>query len=1178
MILIQFSATSSPVKNLTILVQNSVSANVVIEGNAAAPTMIGLSITMTNVTNPAAPSPPAGLDCTTTFHPWCYAMVSIARVDVLLKTTISLTNVVLLRNVTNLVRLALWSRMSDAVIFVGNATHSGGMSCVTLGESGEATNSNITIVNTTTVARGVFATNSATALILDVGGTQLASVRVLLDNVVVTDNPSSGGLVSGGGSIAALFFANTTITAASFVIIRNSLIDVYNAARGRILYVLESTLSSSHLEVANTRLVAKALSAVTGVQFFESSAIDGSTIQIIGVTVTTVNSASVFSCLGSFSNLNGSSMLISGSAFSSLFVGSALYFADATSVNSTLVVVNTTSSLSATTTNIAAVAILVESALWDRVNMTFTNVSCNGGYAAFTFRSSTVLNSSIFIASSMVSQSSIALLLANALLSSDSSLFMTSTRFAVRSQGISLQGSTIADNSIMIVSRSVLIDNATSPGTSILALNLSDTTIDSSNLLASLLPSPSFIGTPLVMSTVELYHSSNLTFDMGDANWSRPSTFDAYLVYFGDSSIAVASTVSITLPASIQRSGAELGSYTQKSPFYLSDCFLAEGAVVSVHGPPTVDRTEIEWPSMFAVVYVDSLTIATGAQLRFSGLLLHNVIAGNAFMIYNGLIDGSNSSVSLVSITVHVGPRAGVRALTVGTMVGLSITLSRTQNFAAVRMTSVLCVHDMSQLDTRCIVVTQSNFTGFALLYLANFSGPVSSGAVPVTFQSSYVLNMSRVIVWENSVFGVNATVPNASLAGPFRVGFALIVSETMITNSFLAAFPNSVMMDISSSSTSPALAAAWIMGVYLVTMTLVNSTIILTNFTFTQCPQQNTTRVELFNISDGCILNASTIIIETAKMDCGVVCESLLGESVLDFSDTLMSIGTALQTSPSATLVQIDLESTRCNSAPSSTSLQPAVVAVTTTTTTTASFSFLPTINVSLSHVTFAAPWTGLPSLSLCSSSSTCVAFVSLASPTVIVSLSLNSVDIVGTTQLISANALTTNASVDLYCTSWRRHRFSEPKRIDNCNDLRTHVFVHPNIVVDVAKTSNASCVAANQWNSLTDSPSTFDTLTQTTTDTKTSLRYTGTQTISSSLSLPILNDLSLTTPPLAPGISAASLTATAGAVLSGGGGAIGEAASLAALAMITCGGRRTFGSNTGVQRLVISVFYDLG
>ncbi|CUF23047.1 transmembrane protein, putative, partial [Bodo saltans] len=118
--------------------------------------------------------------------------------------------------------------MSDAMIFVGNATYSGGMACVTLGESGEATNSNITIVNTTTVARGVFATSSATALVLAVSGAQLASVRVLLDNVVVTDNPISGGLVSGGGSIAALFFANTTITAASFVIIRNSLIDVYN--------------------------------------------------------------------------------------------------------------------------------------------------------------------------------------------------------------------------------------------------------------------------------------------------------------------------------------------------------------------------------------------------------------------------------------------------------------------------------------------------------------------------------------------------------------------------------------------------------------------------------------------------------------------------------------------------------------------------------------------------------------------------------------------------------------------------------------------------------------------------------------------------------------------------------------------------------------------------------------
>ncbi|CUG81171.1 membrane-associated protein, putative [Bodo saltans] len=60
--------------------------------------------------------------------------------------------------------------------------------------------------------------------------------------------------------------------------------------------------------------------------------------------------------------------------------------------------------------------------------------------------------------------------------------------------------------------------------------------------------------------------------------------------------------------------------------------------------------------------------------------------------------------------------------------------------------------------------------------------------------------------------------------------------------------------------------------------------------------------------------------------------------------------------------------------------------------------------------------------------------------------------------------------------------------------------------------------------------------------------------------------------------GVSVASLTATAGSILAGGGGTLGDAAMLAALSMMTCGGQKTWVSNTGRQRYVISVFYDYG
>ncbi|CUG17608.1 membrane-associated protein, putative [Bodo saltans] len=57
---------------------------------------------------------------------------------------------------------------------------------------------------------------------------------------------------------------------------------------------------------------------------------------------------------------------------------------------------------------------------------------------------------------------------------------------------------------------------------------------------------------------------------------------------------------------------------------------------------------------------------------------------------------------------------------------------------------------------------------------------------------------------------------------------------------------------------------------------------------------------------------------------------------------------------------------------------------------------------------------------------------------------------------------------------------------------------------------------------------------------------------------------------------LQAAAFIATVGATA--GGSAAGEAATIATLTMMTCGGKRTWDSNAGIQRLVVSVFYDLG
>jgi hypothetical protein len=76
-----------------------------------------------------------------------------------------------------------------------------------------------------------------------------------------------------------------------------------------------------------------------------------------------------------------------------------------------------------------------------------------------------------------------------------------------------------------------------------------------------------------------------------------------------------------------------------------------------------------------------------------------------------------------------------------------------------------------------------------------------------------------------------------------------------------------------------------------------------------------------------------------------------------------------------------------------------------------------------------------------------------------------------------------------------------------------------------------------------------------------------------SQSVPIPILVTVVLDAPPA---VQAAAFISAAGAIV--GGSSVGDAATIATLSMMTCAGKKTWGSNTGPQRLVVSVFYDLG
>jgi hypothetical protein len=69
MLVITYPVVTPPLANISILVQSCVSATVTVNGESAAPTIHGLSITMRNVTNPASPGPPASLNCSISWHP-----------------------------------------------------------------------------------------------------------------------------------------------------------------------------------------------------------------------------------------------------------------------------------------------------------------------------------------------------------------------------------------------------------------------------------------------------------------------------------------------------------------------------------------------------------------------------------------------------------------------------------------------------------------------------------------------------------------------------------------------------------------------------------------------------------------------------------------------------------------------------------------------------------------------------------------------------------------------------------------------------------------------------------------------------------------------------------------------------------------------------------------------------
>ncbi|CUG85778.1 membrane-associated protein, putative [Bodo saltans] len=150
--------------------------------------------------------------------------------------------------------------------------------------------------------------------------------------------------------------------------------------------------------------------------------------------------------------------------------------------------------------------------------------------------------------------------------------------------------------------------------------------------------------------------------------------------------------------------------------------------------------------------------------------------------------------------------------------------------------------------------------------------------------------------------------------------------------------------------------------------------------------------------------------------------------------------------------------------------------------------------------------------------------------------------------------------ASVTLRCSWWGRHQFTSP-----LSPIQTALggrLVRSAQLLISPVTSDAN-------KSVCPSPGNYNIEYESKTVTTSIQSKSHTDTVGP---LPAIIGFDATTP----SIQIAAFIAAAGAVTASG--SAGDAAIVATLSMMTCAGKASWESNTGIQRLVVSVFYDLG
>ncbi|CUF22998.1 membrane-associated protein, putative [Bodo saltans] len=385
---INLGASSAGWSNLSVTVVNSVSASVRITTTTSQLSMADLSILVDNVTNPSSPN--GNVAATTcqllpSSYAWCMPILLISNVAFLVRPVISITNTAVLRNVTNVVALNSWTSIYLGRMHLENVTYSGSvMPCVSLDAASQSTmiRTNITMSNISVIASGSFPrANIVYPLVFNLNRATVSFSNILIDGLLVTDDPNRGSNASGPGIINAIVVA-AYLSNETSVVVSNSAMNVVTLRSGILVYtnwLYEQ--QASFLRVANCCMSAKA-GAYFHLIEFQSFLLGGGVgiydteVYVLANATSTSTTVLLYLPSISFSTADEAHLTIVNSQLHAPYSGQLISLERPLS-NSTVVVYHSSASTTRTTPldhGVLYFSMPVESTTFDVVNLT-----CRGG-------------------------------------------------------------------------------------------------------------------------------------------------------------------------------------------------------------------------------------------------------------------------------------------------------------------------------------------------------------------------------------------------------------------------------------------------------------------------------------------------------------------------------------------------------------------------------------------------------------------------------------------------------------------------------------------------------------------------------------------------------------------------------------------------------------------------------